>query len=214
MNTLYELVDEIKSAYMISSDKLTTMSAAEFGRLFLHYKPRFTTIARRYVRSETVAEDVVSDSFMTFWDAIVSDKICLNKEDYPPYILTIIRNKCLDWLRAESRHTRIEHQLYELRQQLIETDIRSLEAFDPKELFCSEVALITQQTLSEMPELTRNVFIAKRFKDMSYKEIASLYTISERKVEFELDKAMKQMRISLKDYLPFLLILLYCKIES
>ena len=76
------------------------------------------------------------------------------------------------------------------------------------------MALITQQTLSEMPELTRNVFIAKRFKDMSYKEIASLYTISERKVEFELDKAMKQMRISLKDYLPFLLILLYCKIES
>ena len=199
---------------MISSNKLVTMSAAEFGRLFLHYKPRFTTIARRYVRNETVADDVVSDSFMTFWDAVVSNKICIDKVDYPPYILTIIRNKCLDWLRAESRHTRIEHQIYELRQQVIETDIRSLEAFDPKELFCSEVALITQQTLNEMPELTRNVFIAKRFKDMTYKEIASLYSINERKVEFELDKAMKQMRLSLKDYLPFLLVLIFCKIES
>lgn len=193
---------------MIFKDKLTTMSAVEFGHLFVYYKSRFTAIAYRYVRNNTVAEDIVSDSFMSFWELIVTKQKNIDKIDSPSYILIIIRNKCLDWLRTQSRHTRIENQIYKLRKQVIDADIMSLEAFDPKELFCSEVALITQQTLNALPELTRNVFIAKRTAGMTYKEIASSYAISERKVEFELDKAMKQMRLSLKDYLPFLLLFL------
>ena len=43
---------------------------------------------------------------------------------------------------------------------------------------------------------------------MSYKEIAEKYGITVRRVEFELEKAVKQLRVALKDYLPVLLMLL------
>lgn len=124
------------------------------------------------------------------------------------YILTIVRNKSLDWLRAQSLHIQIEQEIYSLQQRILAADIRSLSAFDPAGLFSGEVGAIVRQTLAQLPELTRAVFVARRFNDMSYKEIGEKYDISARRVEFELDKAAKQFRMALKDYLPVLLFLL------
>ena len=115
----------------------------EFGRLFACYRPRFELLANRYVRNRTVAEDIVSESFMTLWE---------NREklpadcNLPAYVLTVVRNRCLDWLRAQSRHAQIEQQVYELRREVIAADIRSLEAFDPSEIFSGEVERIIRET--------------------------------------------------------------------
>ena len=112
------------------------------------------------------------------------------------YILIIVRNKCLDWLRAQSLHAKIEQEVYELRRRVLAADIRSLQAFNPEEIFSAEVAAIVRQSL------------ARRFEELSYKEIAEKYGITVRRVEFELEKAVKQLRVALKDYLPVLLMLL------
>lgn len=181
------------------------MTTAEFGRLFATWRARFERIACRYVRSAAVAEDLVSDSFMSFWEnrgRIPADA------NLQAYILIIVRNKCLDWLRAQSLHTKIEQEVYELRRRVMAADIRSLQAFNPEEIFSEEVAAIVRQSLDRLPELTRDVFIARRFEEMSYKEIAQKYGITVRRVEFELEKAVKQLRVALKDYLPALAILL------
>lgn len=90
---------------------------------------------------------------------------------------------------------------------MIAADIRSLEAFDPSEIFSGEVERIIRETLEGMSPLTRQVFEARRFEDKSYKEIAQMHGITVRRVEFELTKAVKEFRIALKDYLPALLIL-------
>ena len=45
----------------MSAEKQEPLSAAEFGRLFMTYRARFEVIARRYVRSDAVAEDIVTD---------------------------------------------------------------------------------------------------------------------------------------------------------
>ena len=83
-------------------------------------------------------------------------------------------------------------------------DIRSLEAIDPRELFSDEVETIVRRSLEELPELTRRVFEARRFEGRSYKEIADQNGNSERRVEFEQEKAIRQLRVALKDYLPAL----------
>lgn len=189
----------------IQGAESVAMTTAEFGRLFATWRARFERIACRYVRSAAVAEDLVSDSFMSFWEnrgRIPADA------NLQAYILIIVRNKCLDWLRAQSLHTKIEQEVYELRRRVMAADIRSLQAFNPEEIFSEEVAAIVRQSLDRLPELTRDVFIARRFEEMSYKEIAQKYGITVRRVEFELEKAVKQLRVALKDYLPVLLMLL------
>lgn len=181
------------------------LTTVDFGHLFAIYRAKFKVIAFRYVRNDTVAEDLVSDSFMAFWEN--RDKIPPDT-NFPAYILVIVRNRCLDYLRAQSLHQKIEHEVYQLKQQLIAADIRSLEAFDSNEIFSEEIASIVRQSLEQLPELTRNVFLARRFNEMTYKEIADKYGVTTRRVEFELEKALKLLRVSLKDYLPALLILL------
>ena len=165
-----------KTAVRIQGRESVAMTTAEFGRLFATWRARFEAIACRYVRSAAVAEDLVSDSFMSFWEnrgRIPADA------NLQAYILIIVRNKCLDWLRAQSLHAKIE-----------------------------QVAAIVRQSLDRLPELTREVFVARRFEELSYKEIAEKYGITVRRVEFELEKAVKQLRVALKDYLPVLLMLL------
>ena len=46
----------------------TCITSAEFGRLYSDYNPRFTEVTYRYVRDRGIAEDLVSDSFMAFWE--------------------------------------------------------------------------------------------------------------------------------------------------
>ncbi len=194
-----------KTAGRIPDAESVAIATAEFGRLFATWRTRFETIACRYVRNAAVAEDLVSDSFMSFWE---------NRSRIPAdanlqaYILIIVRNKCLDWLRAQSLHMKIEQEVYEFRRRLVAEDIRSLQAFDPGEIFSEEVAAIVRESLARLPELTRKVFVARRFEELSYKEIAQKYGITVRRVEFELEKAAKQLRVALKDYLHILLLLL------
>ena len=194
-----------KTAVRIQGAESVAMTTAEFGRLFATWRARFEAIACRYVRSAAVAEDLVSDSFMSFWEnrgRIPADA------NLQAYILIIVRNKCLDWLRAQSLHAKIEQEVYELRRRVLAADIRSLQAFNPAEIFSAEVAAIVRQSLDRLSELTREVFVARRFEELSYKEIAEKYGITVRRVEFELEKAVKQLRVALKDYLPVLLMLL------
>lgn len=194
-----------KTAVRIQGRESVAMTTAEFGRLFATWRARFEAIACRYVRSAAVAEDLVSDSFMSFWEnrgRIPADA------NLQAYILIIVRNKCLDWLRAQSLHAKIEQEVYELRRRVLAADIRSLQAFNPEEIFSAEVVAIVRQSLDRLPELTREVFVARRFEELSYKEIAEKYGITVRRVEFELEKAVKQLRVALKDYLPVLLMLL------
>lgn len=195
----------MKKTRQIPAHGSVAVTAAEFGNMFAAWRERFEAVAHRYVRNRLVVEDIVADSFMAFWE---------NRNQIPPevniqaYILTIVRNKSLDWLRAQSLHLKIEHEVYSLRQRVLEADIRSLNVLDPAELFSGEVSAIVGQTLDSLPELTRMVFTARRFNEMSYKEISEKYDISVRRVEFELEKATKQLRVALKDYLPVLLFLL------
>lgn len=85
------------------------------------------------------------------------------------------------------------------------TRIATLEACNPEELFSKEARRIVDETLAQMPERTREIFVRSRFRGQSYKEIADEMGITVKSVEFEVSKAMKRLRVALKDYLAFFL---------
>lgn len=183
----------------MSDDKINIISSTEFGKLFSEYKSRFVTVAYGYLRDEMVAEDIVSDCFLSFWDKRNTLPADVNA---PAYIMTSVKNRCLNWLNEQSRHAEIEQKLHQTRQRVTQVNIRSLELCDPQELFAGEVAEIVARQLAMMPELTRDVFKANRYMDKTYKEIAEEFDIPPRRVEYELQKAVRLLQIALKDYLP------------
>lgn len=186
----------------VSSGEMLDLAA--FDRLFGEYRPRFIRFAASYVTDAAVAEDIVMESFMAAWER----RALLSERSLPPYVLVIVRNKCLNHLRARQVRLRAEERLHSHGARMLELRISTLEACEPAQLFSDEARRLVNETLDRLPDRTREVFVRSRFRGESYKEIAVALGTTVKSVEFEISKAMRSLRVSLKDYLPLLVLFL------
>lgn len=176
----------------------------EFNRLYAENKFRFTVIANSFLQDWELAEDTVSESFVHFWENRGAIEIGTHPQ---AYVLGIVRNKSLMALRRRQCQVRLYDRI---RSSLLEEAISELE--DDKlihQLFNEEISDIFRKQLEEMPELMSKIFIANRLRNQTYQEIAQQYDISVHKVAREMQKALAILRVSLKDYLPILISILY-----
>ncbi|GHU56858.1 DNA-directed RNA polymerase sigma-70 factor [Bacteroidia bacterium] len=173
------------------------LSLEAFNQLYREYYGRFNRYAYSYVKDKSVAEDFTSETFLQYWESRHS---LAPGSNIPAYILKIIKNKCLNYLE----HIRIQNAGSEQMQRHSEWELRTriatLEACDPTELLSNELQHIIDKTLQTLPEQTRHIFILSRYYNKSHKEIASTCHIGTKAVEFHITKALKALRINLKDY--------------
>lgn len=176
-----------------------------FDTLYSEYKPRFIVIAHSYIRDWVLAEDLVNDSFLCFWEKRA--EIFLTDQKIPPYILGIVRHKCIDALRERQTQMQAQQTIYHHGLRNIRANLNALEDCDlAKTLFRQEIEEIFRRRLTEMPELSAQIFIANRFEEMTYQQIADRYGISVRKVTREIQRCLKLLREDLGDYLPVVLL--------
>jgi RNA polymerase sigma-70 factor (ECF subfamily) len=64
-----------------------------------------------------------------------------------------------------------------------------------------------RDAVASLPEECRRIFMLSRFNGMKYNEIAKFLNISVKTVETQVSIALHKLRMSLKDYLPVLVIL-------
>jgi RNA polymerase sigma-70 factor (ECF subfamily) len=171
--------------------------------LFEQYRPNFVVVARSYVRDQMVAEDIVNDCFITFWEN--REKIDL-AQNIPGYILTSIKNRCLNHLRDQSTRLKAQQDIHSTTTRIMALRIATLETNDPDHVFAEEVAFIVENEIKKMPTGMQNVFLANRFEDMTYKQVAEKFGLSVNQVDFEIRKAVKLLQAALKDYLAALLV--------
>ncbi len=183
---------------------------SQFEKCFLEYRPLFIQKAIRYVRNEDVASDIVSESFMTLWETRNSIS---SETNIPGYTFTIVKNKCLNYLRDQARHHKAKQRMHSVQSDLIDIDIASLTACDPNVLFHDEIFEILHKTLKKMPARTRACFLRSRFDNKSYKEIAKEFDISYFSVNDAIRNSLYELRIALKDYLEVIILLIYCTLR-
>nr|WP_320057801.1 RNA polymerase sigma-70 factor [uncultured Bacteroides sp.] len=181
-----------------------------FNKFFADYQQRFIRFAFTYTRDEVIAEDIVSESMMYYWE----NKERLPQEtNLPAYVLTTIKHKCLNYLRHIQLKEDVLKELASHSQWELSTRIATLEACEPNELFDNEVRSIVGKVLSRLPETTSRIFVMSRNENKSYKEIAAIMNMSTKGVEFHMAKVMRILRIALKDYLLLCLYLFYLLIN-
>lgn len=156
-------------------------------------------IAQRYVRDSTAAEDLVMESFASFWEKRGDIDPQTN---LPAYMAVIVKNNCLNWLNARRLHLVKQQDMHSLQARTVTAGIRSLSALDPQLLFSDEIREIVGREMDRMPQLTRQVFELSRFGGRTYAEIAEILDIPHRRVTSEMQRALSFMRAALKDYLP------------
>ena len=117
-------------------------------------------------------------------------------------LLTILKHKSLDYLKTRTHEQEAFDNMAEWRQRELAIRISTLEACNPDYIFSKEIHSIMDDTLKKLPDQTRKVFIMSRFEGKSGKEIAEMLGITVKGVDYHIAKALKALRISLKDYFP------------
>lgn len=176
-----------------------------FNEIYTSYYKKSFFFAKSYVHDDLAAEDIASESLIKLWEKLKTEKI-----DYiEPLLLTILKNKALDYLKHEEVKRTAFESMVDWHQQELSIRISTLESCDPNEIFSDEVESIIRETLKLLPEQTRRIFLLSRFENKSNKEIAEQMGVSIKGVEYHISKALKALRITLKDYLPLFYFFFY-----
>ncbi|WP_337940261.1 RNA polymerase sigma-70 factor [Parabacteroides sp.] len=169
-----------------------------FNSIYAKYYTRSFRFANLYVRNDLVAEDIVTESLIKLWETMKKETV----EKPEALLLTILKHKSLDYLRTRIHEQEAFDNIAEWRRRELTIRISTLEACDPDYIFSKEIHLIMDETLKKLPDQTRRVFIMSRFENKSGKEIADILGITVKGVDYHIAKALKALRMSLKDYLP------------
>jgi len=182
-----------------------TPSPNTFSGIYNQYYKKSFIFVKSYVHNDLAAEDITSDSLIKLWNKLKKDNI----EYIEPLLLTILKNESIDYLRHEEIKQNAFDTIRDWNSYELSTRLASLEACNPDEIFSNEIKRIVNDTLKQLPHQTQQIFTLSRFDNKSNKEISSMLNISIKGVEYHISKALKILRVELKDYLLFLYLYLY-----
>ena len=175
-----------------------------FNKLFNDYYEQFVYFAMGYVKEEEKAQDFVSDAFAAYWEVLDT---LPPETNAPGYILTIVKNKCLNYLQHKKVKLKADQEINEQAQWALSIRINTLEACNPDKIFSQEILQIIENTLQRLPERTSKIFKMSRFDNLSHKEIAEKLNLSTKSIEYHISKTLGELRIHLKDFLTVILVL-------
>lgn len=171
-----------------------------FTYIYEKYRRRCYLFIKSYVHSSTAAEDLASESLIKLWE--MSKRQVLGNPAAALY--AIARNKALDYLKhqavIQSAHINISFR----SKRELEQRINTLEASDPDKIFVSDIEKIIEETLASLPRKTREIFEMYRLRDTSKAEIADVFGISVKGVDYHISAALASLKKNLKDYFPLL----------
>lgn len=169
-----------------------------FKELFLEFYPALRVFAMRYITHEETARDVVQDVFFKIWKD--RKNIDINSS-FRNFLITSVRNGCTDYLRKQEMENRY-------REKSMLSDIHASPE-EPEEVYTlKELETAIGEALEKLPPNVREAFEMNRFKGMTYVAIAEKMAVSPKTIESYISRALKVLRIELRDYLPFLLLFL------
>jgi RNA polymerase sigma-70 factor (ECF subfamily) len=174
-----------------------------FNDAFKNYKARYIRFAASYVRNEFEAEDIVMESFMTFWEKRKEIKTITN---IYAYILSIVKNKAINYLEHQQIVNQAHEKIKTHEARELNFRIATLRECNPEDLFSEDLQIIIEKALQSLSEQKLKIFNLSRIENKSNKEIAEILGISVKTVEFHITETLKILRESLKDYLTVFLL--------
>ena len=153
-------------------------------KLFKQHYRQMYRLATMLLHDDAESKDVVHDIFAH----LLRESQDLREETAEHYLLTSVRNRCLNVIRSRQIQERVEH-LY-----LLDLDT----TITPTERLEEELKALYKGINQLEPPVCRDI-IMQHFRDgVTFKEIASRLGVSETTVYKHLRRALNQLRTQLK----------------
>lgn len=176
---------------------LKTGDITAFEMLFRTYYQPLCNYAYTFVQDRDEAEEIVQSAFLSVWEKRETLEI---RTAVKPYLYAMVRNACLNVIK----HEKIKQLHVEGELAVAERSIESV----TRTVMASELEGRIGHAMEKLPGQCRLIFKLSRFEELKYAEIAEQLSISVKTVENQMGKALKIMREELRDYLPFLIVLM------
>lgn len=173
-------IDKEKINYLL--EEVQRGNQVAFEEFFYIYQPFVFRFIYRYTGDVKIAEDLVQDTFINFWQA--REKLNFQKSPLA-YLVKIARNLAINEVTRNPSN------------ELLDIDNESISSIqnDPvKEYDRKFLNEEIQFWINKLPEKCRAIFIMSRYDEMSYNEISSSLNISLQTVKNQMNKALAFLR--------------------
>jgi RNA polymerase sigma-70 factor (ECF subfamily) len=169
---------------------LKTGNAKQFEALFKQWYEPLCRYAHSLLHDTDEAEDIVQKTFCKLWDQ--REKLEIHTS-IKSYLYRMVHNACLNTIKQWQ--TQSEH-----REAIAGSSVSTANCVEDT-VFHKELSARIDLAIAALPERCREVFLLSRMQHLSYLKIAETLQISPNTVETQIVKALKTLRIKLKDYL-------------
>jgi len=167
-------------------DLLKEGDEVAFTEIYERYWALLLRHARRMLKDDEEARDVLQDVFSTFWDNATTLQI---KSSLSAYLYALVRNRILNMVVRDKVKA---NYLQSLQGFMDEGHATTDHAIREKQL-----ASRIEEELALLPPKMREVFLLSRDHYLSYNEIAQKLNISDNTVKKQISNALKQLRLKL-----------------
>lgn len=189
MNTIHG----IKESDLIIRLKEGDQTAFEL--FFQFYYAGLVMYSTQFTSDRIEAEEVVQKFFVRLWQ---KRQQIIPSDSFKNYLFSSVKNGSLNFLK----HKKIEEKYIRQLTKLSDTHL----VYDPDLYIASELQEKIKKTIELLPEKCREIFILSRMRGKKNEEIAIELKISKRTVETQISKALKVLRVELRDYANLLIL--------
>ncbi|ETN96100.1 RNA polymerase sigma-70 factor [Zhouia amylolytica] len=166
--------------------------------LYRLYYERLLYVANSYLNNKEDSEEIINDVFVKLWKR--KNKLSI-KSSLNAYLYRMTKNFCLDHLRKHKKRLSKTDNTLQLEAFV---HFEALSDTASTKFIEEELGQQIQLAIAALPEKCREVFTKSKVQGLRYKEISEELDISIKTVENHMSKALKHMRLYLREYMPFL----------
>lgn len=195
-------IRRLKLKEIVNISDLKSGDHKSYEVLFRHFYTPLCNYANSILHDPDEAEDMVQKVFCKLWDQRESIEIHTSVKSY---LYRIVHNDCLNKIKQQNvRAEHNQHYLYE--KETLSNQVENT-------VLMNELEQQIETIINTMPPRCREVFTLSRHQQLSYKEIAQKLQITSNTVETQIVKALRILRVGLKEYLPLLMLLFILKMQ-
>ncbi|MEM0576087.1 RNA polymerase sigma-70 factor [Flavobacterium polysaccharolyticum] len=176
---------------------------AAFSYFYSKYFLKIQSFSLQFLYDSNDAENLAQEAFVYLWEKREGIE---SIGGIPSFLYTFTKSKCLNMIRHKKVKDKFQSNFLNEKQRELDVEILNTIQLDTLEL--TELESIIQESISNLPPKTREIFIKKRFENKKNAEIAQEMGVSLKAVEAHVTKALRILKAKLSDYL-FLIICFY-----
>ncbi|MCC5907229.1 MAG: RNA polymerase sigma-70 factor [Balneolaceae bacterium] len=185
------------------NDKILIQQIADgderaFEELFSIYFHYLHNVAYNRLQSKEVADDIVQEVFTDIWNNRNSLEI---HTSFQAYLHQAVKNKVYKIIR----HQTVRNKEMYIRRIYEEYYKKSSFPRVDASVRHEDLKSLVSRHLDELPEKSRTIFSMSRDDHYTHNEIAEQLNCSPKTVEYHIGKALKHLRVNLKDYVAALI---------